>query len=74
MKIIDLYGNPIEITSLEGALAQTALFKGLEHEGNPNEQQKLSDKERQLYWSDLHAKLLQLQSELNSDTLKDDLP
>lgn len=71
MKVTDLYGNPIEITSLKGAVTQTALFKGLGHV-NPTPQQMQSDKQRQRYWRDMHIKLLELQSELDNSKLKNE--
>lgn len=72
MKINDLNGNEITVTDISQALAQTDMFMGLAHV-NPSPEQAASDKERKTYWTDLHHKLLQLQSDLKETKKYDHL-
>jgi hypothetical protein len=63
MKIKDLYGLDITITDLERAIGESEMFSGFGHI-DPSPEQSASDNERKEYWTDLHEKLLQLQSNL----------
>ncbi len=66
MKIKDRYGKEITITDLAGGIKQVRMFKEYKHL-NPSPEQIKSDNERQAYWTDLHTKLLQLQSNFKND-------
>lgn len=61
MKIRDKNGSWIEVTDLKKAIRQTAWYKEYQH--NPPVE---IDKERQMYWSDMHEKLLALKERLNT--------
>lgn len=54
MKIVDLNGIEIEITDLNGAIAQAKLYKGFRHE---NRSFLALDDQLQAYWTDLYEKL-----------------
>ena len=64
MHIIDNCGKLIEVTDLSAAIVQAELFKGFHHE---DAAPLSADKERMAYWTDIHAKLLELQSVYNAD-------
>lgn len=59
MKIRDKKGNLITVTDLQEAIEQAAYFKDAHHVPPVP-----SDKERQAYWTDMHTKLLKLQTKL----------
>ncbi len=63
MYITDNKYKKITITDLKAAIEQTALFKGFRHV-NAAPLQVACDNERTQYWSDMHQKLLKLQTEL----------
>ncbi len=60
MNIRDKKGNWIEVADLKKAIQQTGWYKEYQH--NPPAE---SDKERQVYWADMHDKLLALKERLN---------
>ncbi|WP_099365167.1 3-isopropylmalate dehydratase [Sphingobacterium sp. 1.A.4] len=60
MKIRVKNGNWIEVTDLEKAIRQTGWYKEYQH--NPPVE---SDKERHVYWADMHEKLIALKEQLN---------
>lgn len=57
MHITDLNNYVIKVTDLEAAIRQAEEFKNYQHE-NPDF--RSGDHQRQLYWADLHRKLLNL--------------
>ena len=61
MQIKDIDGKTIEITDLPNAIKQADLFKGFQHQ-EQTAQQKIADEHLKRYWTDIHSKLLQLQS------------
>ena len=61
--ITDLDGKRIEVTNLRKAIKQAAAFKEYRHIGTTFRQ---LDKKLCAYWTDLHEKLLQLQSRLDN--------
>lgn len=66
MQITDLEGKKITVTDLQKAIEQAATYKEYSHV-TASPEQVISDKERQLYWTDIHEKLLQLQSKSSID-------
>lgn len=62
MKITDTTGREITVTNLPAAISEAEFFKDLGYEEQTPEA-IAATKERQAYWTDLHNKLLQLQSE-----------
>ena len=63
MTVTDLYGTELTVTDLEKAIANTALYKGFKHR-NATAAQSVTDNELRAYWTDMHEKLLQLQTKL----------
>lgn len=64
MKIMDLKGREMEVTNLPAALGEAEFYMGLAYE-QQTPQAIAASKERQLYWTDIYQKLLQLQSDDN---------
>jgi len=65
IKITDLYGLDMTITDLGHAIEVAEMFKGFGH-ADASPEQVVSDNERKAYWTDIHNKLLQLQSGLKN--------
>ncbi len=63
MKITDRNGQEIEVTDLAAAIEQARCFRDFHHvPPNP-----VTDKKRQIYWRDIHSKLIGLQNKLDKD-------
>ncbi len=58
MKIIDLYGETLEVTDLAEALAQADEFRGYRYTNNSC---KEFEEERRIYWEDIYTKLKDLE-------------
>lgn len=58
MKIIDLYGETLEVTDLDEALAQADEFRGYSSTNNSCND---FEEERRIYWEDIYTKLRQLE-------------
>lgn len=64
MKITDINGQAIEVTDLNAAIEQAAVYKDCHHE--PPE--PIADSRRQAYWTDIYEKLIQLKvQQTNND-------
>jgi hypothetical protein len=61
MQIKDLYGKEITVTDMDEAIKQTDMFRKYSDLDAPEGQSEF-DRERKAYWTDLHEKLLELQS------------
>ena len=59
LTVVHANGFPITVTDLPAAINQTGAYKTYAHR-KPSQEQQVTDKERQAYWSDLHNKLLKL--------------
>lgn len=62
MKITDVNGKKIDVTNIAAAIEQAEYFKDCYHE--PPD--LIADEKLQTYWTDLHNKLLKLQSRLTN--------
>lgn len=62
MKIKDLNGLEIEIANLDEAIQITEQYKNYEH---LNEGFSELDKRLNIYWTDIHEKLLKIKSKQN---------
>ncbi|MFX1707183.1 hypothetical protein PV783_24660 [Chitinophaga sp. CC14] len=59
MQITDIHNNIIEISDLDQAIHQAALYKEYRHDDPAFSD---SDHQRQEYWTDLYRKLLDLKN------------
>lgn len=64
MTVTDIDGKTITVTHLKAAIKEAGQYIGYSH---INPEFREFDKKRKAYWSDLHKKLLQLQSELENN-------
>lgn len=58
MKIIDIYGETLEVTDLAKALAQADEFRGYRYTNNSCGD---FEEERRIYWEDIYTKLKELE-------------
>ena len=61
MKVTDINGLEIEVNDLDRAIEQAWQFKELQH---TDRRLAAFDRDRQVYWTDLHEKLIRLREQL----------
>lgn len=64
MNITDIDGKSITVTNLKAAIKEAGQYMGYSH---ISPEFRDFDRKQNAYWSDLHKKLLQLQSELKNN-------
>lgn len=62
MKIIDLYGETLEVTDLAQALAQANEFRRYRYTNNSRGE---FEEERHIYWEDIYTKLKEFEDPEN---------
>jgi hypothetical protein len=67
MNVTDLNGTEITVTDIKAAIKQAAAFKTYRHQ-SLSPAQLAGDGKLQEYWADMHAKLLQLQTDISLKT------